>query len=250
MDSTIRVDAIAEIAGCDSFAAILKYCSENEVQTIVPTYVYTGTEYGDFHQIEKNLETLRDHLEKELDILLLDLVELKDQRLWWALNGRFMSTLFNKYGFFTPCIGCHLYVHLARIQLAKRLNCGIIISGERECHDRGIKINQTPDVIDTFVNVMSSVNIELVLPVWNIRTNKELRQYADWLWPEGDQQLSCILRGNYTSAENNSSCIDISLCAKYIDEFLLPVGKKLAAELLEGRDDYLSTIESVFKRDS
>ena len=38
---------IAEIAGKDSVSAVIKFMKENPGTVVIPTIVYTGTEYGD-----------------------------------------------------------------------------------------------------------------------------------------------------------------------------------------------------------
>ena len=54
-----------------------------------------------------------------------------------------MSELISRYQFFTPCIGCHFYLHASRIPLSLLLGRIPVVAGERETHDGAIKVNQT-----------------------------------------------------------------------------------------------------------
>ncbi|MCF8037391.1 MAG: hypothetical protein K9K62_11005, partial [Desulfobacteraceae bacterium] len=45
-------------------------------------------------------------------------------------------------GHYTPCTGCHLYLHAVRIPLARMLGNVPIIGGERESHSGKVKVNQ------------------------------------------------------------------------------------------------------------
>ncbi|MFZ3062894.1 MAG: hypothetical protein WA148_04000, partial [Actinomycetota bacterium] len=238
-----NIDAIVEIAGRDSFAAILKFCQENKVRTLLPTYVHTATEYGDFGETKRNVDMFREHLLKRFDVRLLDLVELENPRLWWALNGRFVSLLFQKFGFWTPCIGCHLYVHLMRVPLARKLAVKKIISGEREYHEGGTKLNQTRAAIDAYTKILRSVGVELVQPLENLSSSKVLTNILGQDWDEGDRQMSCVLSGNYRLSGKTGNCSDEKMQQSYIDDFLIPVGKKLSQNLLAGQDNFVQVVE-------
>jgi uncharacterized protein len=245
-----NIDAIVEIAGRDSFAAILKFCQENKVRTLLPTYVHTATEYGDFSEIKSNVDTLRKRLRERFGVRLLDLIELENPPLWWALNGRFVSLLFQKFGFWTPCIGCHLYVHLMRVPLARKLAVKKIVSGEREYHEGGTKLNQTRAAIDAYTKILQSVGVELVQPLENLSSTESLTKILGQDWGEGDRQMSCVLSGNYRlsgktepASPTGGNCIDENIQQRYINDFLIPVGKKLAKNLLTDKDDFIQIVE-------
>jgi len=132
--------AVVEIAGRDSVAAAVKSVEEELFTDLLPTYVYTGTEYGPWSSLEKAVERLWRRLP---EIRVHDLLVLGSPGFWQALNGRFISELMSRYGFYTPCVACHVYLHSARIPLALTLGKVPIVSGERERHDGAIKVNQT-----------------------------------------------------------------------------------------------------------
>jgi len=239
--------AIVEIAGRDSFAAAIKFSRENAVDTIYPTFAHTGTEFGDMEDVRRNVELLRRQLNKESGTGVDDLTELADYRLWRALNGRFISILIQKYGFYTPCIGCHLYVHLVRLPLTQKLGVNTLIAGEREYHEAGQKLNQTKCAIDAYKKVLESVGVDIVFPVRHLKDSSELMEYADWLWEEGGNQPQCVLSGNYRGAAGIDSGIDPEKQERFAEEFIVSVGKELASKIVKGDDDYIEIVETALK---
>ena len=137
-----NISAVLEIAGADAFAAAISYAASHPHTTMLPTYVHTGTEYGDFNIVESHVDQLKNDLKERFDVRLFDLTVSADTSLWHAINGRFMTAIRERFGFFSPCIGCHLYLHLMRIPEALRCDCGVVVAGERTKHDSGNKINQ------------------------------------------------------------------------------------------------------------
>lgn len=238
------MDGIVEIAGRDSIAAALKFCQENKVEALLPTYVHTGTEYGDFSEIKANVSSLKKKLVKDYGVSLLDLVELSNPSLWWAINGRFVASFFKKFGFWIPCLGCHLYLHLMRAPLAKQLGCQTIISGEREYHGKEVKLNQTKVAIDAYSEVLSSIGLTLALPIRHIQSNKEIKKILGEDWEGGTRQLSCVLSGNYRLLDS-SNCLAEDMGEDYIKRYLVPVGKRLAQALLAGEEDHLQIVGEV-----
>ncbi|MGA9178448.1 MAG: hypothetical protein WBZ05_14490, partial [Desulfobacterales bacterium] len=118
--------AMVEIAGRDSIAAAVKSIQQYGFTDLLPTYVYTGTEYGPWDIVNQALLRLRNRLPH---VRIHPLIVLGSPEFWKALNGIFISELFSIYGFYTPCIGCHLYLHSVRIPLALLLSNIPIISG-------------------------------------------------------------------------------------------------------------------------
>lgn len=235
-----------EIAGRDSIAAVLKFCQEHKAKALLPTYVHTGTEYGDFDDIKANTRFLKDRLAKDYGVSLLDLVELSSPSLWWAINGRYVSSFFKKFGFWIPCLGCHLYLHLMRAPLARQVDCRKIISGEREYHGKEVKLNQTRMAIDAYSEILESIGLTLVLPIRHVQSNEEIKRILGERWEGGTRQLNCLLSGNYRLVEGGN-CLTKDLEEDYIESYLIPVGKKLAQAVLAGGENYLQIVEEVLK---
>lgn len=211
--------AIVEIAGRDSIAAVIRACEIRPIKAIVPTIAYTGTEYGNWKVTFEKIDTLKDKLQKT-NIKVFDPIVLGSPKSWWILCGRFTAKLFNTLGFYSHCIGCHLYLHAIRIPLAKKLNCNLVIGGERESHDERIKINQIGIALDTYSAFLKRFGIDLFLPLRHIKSGKEIEAIIDKHWDEGDQQLECVLSKNYQEM-NGSVPLHEEAIKRFLDEFAL-----------------------------
>jgi hypothetical protein len=229
---------VAEIAGRDSVAAILKYCQSKRSVKIFPTYVHAPTEHGDFSIIENNVDDLGRALDERYSVKLENLIVMENPRLWGAINGRFISLFVKNFGFYSPCLGCHLYMHIMRAPLAFELESRKMISGERESHSGEIKLNQTAKAIDAYIEVLKSAGIELVLPIREIAQNAEIEKVVGKDWKASEKQMECVLSGNYRESMPSEDNLD-----KYLNKFLIPVGKRLVAALLEKNDNYLEIVK-------
>ncbi len=240
-----NVSAVLEIAGADAFAAAISYAATRPDSVMLPTYVHTGTEYGDFSVVEAHVVDLNKDLAERFNVKLLDLAVSADVSLWGALNGRFMTAIRDRFGFFSPCIGCHLYLHLMRIPSAKQYDCPVIVAGERTTHDSGGKINQTPRLLDCYQEVLGTVGLSLEFPVRDIADRSEIKALAPWLWEEGGEQMSCVLSGNYRLPDGTPIQIPEETERLFIDGFLLPVGKRLARMLSAGDKGFSPAVAEV-----
>lgn len=209
--------AIAEIAGRDSVAAVIKACRIRDIQAVVPTIAFTGTEYGKWNVPFGKTELMKEKLGKE-GIRVFDIIVLGSPRFWWKLCGRYATELFRKYGYFTPCLGCHLYFHAIRIPLAKMLHCTLVIGGERESHDGKVKVNQTGAALDAYSEFLNIFNLELFLPLRNVKSGREIEDILGQNWKEGEEQLSCVLSKNYQD-KDGKVIFDEAALKKYYHEF-------------------------------
>lgn len=200
---SFRNSAIAEIAGRDSIAAVIHACEIRELSAVIPTIAYTGTEYGDWSIPFEKTKFLRDRL-KGKGIKVYKPVLLGSPRFWWKLCGRYSVEFSKKYGFYSHCVGCHLYLHAIRIPLAKMLKSDIVIGGERESHDGRLKVNQIGVALDTYISFMKKFDIELFLPLRFIRSGKEIEEIIGSHWDEGKEQLECVLSKNYLNAKGEA----------------------------------------------
>jgi hypothetical protein len=223
--------AIVEIAGRDSVAAAVKSVEEESFTDLLPTYVYTGTEHGPWANVDEALERLAGRLP---EIRIHNLVVLGSPNFWQALCGRYMSELISRYGFFTPCVGCHLYLHSVRIPLALALGEVPIISGEREWHDGSIKLNQISEALDVYQDIAEDFGVHLLLPVRHITKGNRIAEILGFEWHQGKEQLDCVLSGNYRrldgSVEHTARQVQI-----YLEEFAKPCAKKIIESYTAGR---------------
>jgi len=225
--------AIAEIAGRDSIAAVLAAVEQYPLKAVLPTLAYTGTEYGDW---EIPLEKCR-YLAQRLsgaDIEVAGPVLLGAPRFWWLLCGRYISQLFRRFGFYTPCPACHLYFHALRIPLAKLTGAGFITGGSRESHDGRIKVNQTATALDACVKFVRGFGVELLLPLRHIESGGEIERILGRSWDEEGEQLQCVLSGNYRNGEA-AIAFDERDLQRFFDEFALPLAAEIVRDYLEGK---------------
>jgi hypothetical protein len=194
--------AIVEIAGRDSIAAALEATRKRDFKALLPTIAYTGTEFGDWETPFKKTDLLKEALSEKGLKVFAPLV-LGAPRLWWRLCGRYTTHLFKAFGFYSPCVGCHLYLHALRIPLAKKIKCSVIIGGERESHEGRIKINQISVALDAYVSFARTFDIELFLPLRKIAKNEHIETIIDQPWEEGTEQLECVLSKNYVDRKGD-----------------------------------------------
>jgi len=223
--------AIVEMAGRDSVAAAIKGIEEYEFSDLLPTYVYTGTEFGNWQSVINAIERLKQKLPKEIRVH--DLLVFGSPGFWQALNGRYASDLMNKYGFYTPCIGCHLYLHTTRIPLAVLLGNRPIIAGERENHDGSIKINQISKALDSYEDLAGRLKISLLMPLRQRKDGSQIEKIIGSDWKQDKDQPGCVLSGNYRDPQGNNM-IKKQDAVNLLDNFLVPCAEKIIGVYLEG----------------
>lgn len=237
--------AIASLAGRDSVAAIVQAVRDRGFTTIVPTSIATGTEYGSLDEVDAALSYTRDILGPDVEVL--DAVRFGSPRLWAALNGRFASEVRERFGMNSPCMACHLYVHMARVPLALSLGALPIITGERDTHDGAIKLSQTVDSIDAEVRVLARAGVELLVPIREY-SHAQVDQLVPG-WNPGERQLSCVHSGNYRRTDGTTD-YDRSAHQRYVAEFYEPAGNAVVDAWLSGDldPDYEGLVRGVIER--
>lgn len=214
---------VAEFAGRDSLVAIIKAFEEEDINYIFPVASMAPTEYGEISNLEENYRFLKARV-KELygdKKTLLPIEVYSDNKLWKELAGNNIGHIIEEFGFYTPCIACHMYFHLLKIPYANKYSKRIV-SGERVSHEGVYKINQSDMVIGKFKNILSQLEIELITPVKDIEDNREI---IDILGIDKDiKHLTCAFSGNYV--DNSRVFIDEKYIEKYIDNDLYKKVKK------------------------
>ena len=227
---------IGEMAGRDSVAAILKVMEQDGVDQVLPVVTFAPVEYGETLVMEENHKLLcrqvRDRFggKKEMGPLLYD----SNQALWQVLNGVYTSEIQQRYGFYTPCIACHAYVHLMRMPIARKLG-RIVISGERESHDGRVKANQLGICLDSYQRILRHFDVELLIPLRHMKDGKEVEDLIGWEWAEGKAQPQCLFSGNDRDARGQS-LIEESQIPAFLSGFLEPMCRTLGSLLLENPD--------------
>lgn len=228
--------AIVELAGRDSVAAALEAVKQHDLRALLPTYVYTGSEHGPFSWIKEALARLTSRL--PADVQVLEPLIMGSPGFWRALNGGLIGVLNNRYGLSPACVGCHLYLHAARIPLARLLGVdgkgAPIISGERESHDNKVKLNQVAPALDAYAGLCSEFNVELISPIRRVADGSLIEEILGMTWPEGGEQLGCVLSGNYRDGDGEV-VFDPKALTAFLEEFALPLTRKVIDAYLAGR---------------
>ncbi len=215
--------AVAEIAGRDSFAAILKAVEEESIRAVLPSIAYTGTEYGNWRTPFEKLAGLKERLGR-MGVEILDPVVLGDPATWNLLCGRSVVSHIRAYGFYSPCIGCHFYLHSLRVPLASLLNSRTIIAGERERHDGKVKLNQIRVVLDAYTALLDGFGVRLLLPLRYVNSGDDIKAILKDDWKEGKEQLSCVFSKNYIDNKGRIT-YDEGLIRRFLDGFAIPTAR-------------------------
>ncbi|MBU1155125.1 MAG: hypothetical protein KJ921_04715 [Proteobacteria bacterium] len=230
--------AVVELAGRDSVAAALKAVDEMGLNILVPTYVYTGSEHGAWDEVPQAWQRLRDRLPAGVE--LTPLLVMGSPRFWRALNGRYLQELTRRFGFSPVCPGCHLYLHAARIPLAKRLGGVVVVAGERLSHDGREKLNQVAPAQEAYQELFRGFGLELDLPLAHVSSGREIEEILGLSWPESGDQLGCVFSGNYLEP-GGAQGVSLDSLRSYFQRFALPLAQEVTAAYLEGQTpDHLS----------
>ena len=238
---------IAAIAGRDSVAATVAACREEGFSAVLPTVVLTGTEYGDPDAPLAAVGLLRELLHGEADVL--DPTRFGSPALWAALNGRFAAEIAERYGLGSPCLACHLYVHLMRVPLSWALGSVPVVTGERDTHDGRLKLSQTSASIDAETRVLAHAGVELLAPVRE-RPTAEIDVLVGGRWTGQDDGWACVHVDNYVRLDG-SIRLDTERYLRYVGEFLEPCGIAVVDSWRAGGEgstpDYAAIVRGVLE---
>lgn len=224
--------AVVEIAGRDSIAAAIRACDVRRIGGLVPTIAYTATEYGNWETPLEKIGILQERVNAR-SIRVFDPIVVGYPKFWWKLCGRYATDFMKKYGFYSHCVGCHLYFHAVRIPFAKKVGARLVIGGERESHDARIKINQIKLSLDAYRTFMERFGVELMLPIRYVTTSEEIESIVGVRWNEGEEQLSCVLSKNYLEADGSVTVHEEAI-SRYLSEYALPTAEDVIKKYLEG----------------
>lgn len=210
---------IAEIAGKDSIAAVHMFIRTHANSKIIPSIVYTRTEYGGFESYFHSLKYLK-KFGNSYGIDFKEIHYLYNEKLWNIICVKYQYQLHEKYGFYTPCIMCHLFTHLMRIPSCYNYGTTGIITGERFFHSSKIKINQHPLTVECFKKVMDYSGIGLIQPLLDIAdTNIIDKEIGDIDIILHANDTKCILSGNL-----HGYVIDEEMLKIFLDDYVYKIG--------------------------
>lgn len=151
--------------------------------------------------------------------------------------------LLKEYGYYRPCIGCHAYLRIIRIPLAKHLG-GKIISGERLYHNGDFKIDQIEEVLNVYSKICRDFDVELILPIRYIREGKKIKEIIGEEWEQGEKQFSCVFSGNYRD-KDGKVIFDKEGILKMLNEFIYPASVEILKEGYKGNFNYLNIVKKL-----
>ena len=211
---------ILEISGLDSFGAAILFSKNTKNTILIPTMAIIPTEHGDRNiTIRQAARVLNKRLECDF---INPFVKLCDLRLWSILNGRYIASLIKAFGTYSPCIGCHVYVHTLRVALAKMIGVKMIITGERLMHDEKVKINQTSISLSAHEEFFNEYGIMLKLPLKDIHEGEKIKTIVGVPYKK-DDELCCVFQSNLY--DQRGTVFDISKLEQYYCQFVIPVAK-------------------------
>jgi hypothetical protein len=227
--------AVIEIAGRDSVAAALRAAAANGYDLFLPTIAYTGTEFGDWRTAFEKVTFLAERLAASgAGTDVLPPVALGAPALWRVLCGRHLLALYRRFGFYTPCVGCHLYLHAIRIPLAKQTGCDVVVGGERESHDDRVKLNQIPRALDAYVDFLGRFGVVLALPLRHVASGAAVQELVGRDWRDGEKHVECVLSRNYVEPAGGVPYGEDAI-GRSLEEFAFPLLERAINAYLAGR---------------
>jgi hypothetical protein len=226
--------ALADFAGRDSVAAAMAWLAEHEVGTLLPVGDVVPTRYGDWSVYEDNWLRMRDHIRRRHPaVLVAPWFVLEDVDFWRLLNGRYLNELIRAFGFFTPCLGCHLHFYAMRAVLGQALGASVLLSGEKELHGRKRKANQSAPAVEGYAAFSAAHGVDHHFPIHAIRTDAEIETLLGDGWREGERQLQCVMSGNDQGLDG-APTMSAEQIRAYMFEFAVPLATRIVALRRDG----------------
>jgi hypothetical protein len=231
--------AVGEICGIESIPVVQSVLERTSIDAFLPTIVYTGTEYGNWHVLLAKLSSLKKVVEKSLRIYCLDPVILGAPSFWWALNGRFLCELKKRFNFYSPCLGCRLYSLAVRVPFCKQIGCMMVISGIISRRSEEYAINPSEEVMHYCKTLLSSFGINLI-------KSEDEKNSIEQVMASVSSDISnicssCIFKDNYQML--SSFLRELPDNKKYFEQFAIPAAAKIISRALAGKkNNYLHEV--------
>jgi hypothetical protein len=218
--------AVAEIEGPADIQALRELLKHHRPDGLLPTFSYTGTEYGDWAQLGNMAATMKKTFEKELNIYVAEPVVLGSTALWKALREAHEGEVKRRFGFDCSCLGCRLYSYVLRVPLCKKVDARFFIPSLHGLIQRGCPAHTAPIERKYFTFLMSGYGID----VWHQGLN------CDQTVDEGTC-LACVL----TPEEGNGMTHE--KLTRYFESFALPAAGGILSLAVSGAQvDYARII--------
>lgn len=220
---------LTDFAGRDSIAACMQILKDEEIDTIIPVGDIVPSRYGDTDSYSQNWNTLEQIIKnKHAGIDLKPWFIIDGQDFWKTLNQRYVQQIMGKFGWFTPCIGCHFHFYAMRTVLVEILGHGkvILASGEKRLHKSGKrKANQTDAAVKAYGKFSLERGVDHRFPIHDFEFEEQIGSLIGAEWKEGSSQMSCIHSGN-DQDENGQLKFTEEQISEIMTDYILPMGKK------------------------
>ena len=223
---------LTDFAGRDSVAAAMAWMETHDVGLLIPVGDVVPTRFGDWDVYESNWISLREQVAKRFpEVVVAPWFVMSDVDAWRLLNGRYMGELIDAFGFFTPCLGCHLHFYMMRTVLAHVVGANALISGEKELHRNGRrKANQTQQAVDAYATFSDGHGVRQQFPIHKVTSEDEMARLLGDGWQEGERQLPCVNSGNDRGFDGRLKMTPEQI-ERYMNGFAVP----LASQIVEFR---------------
>jgi hypothetical protein len=88
-----------------------------------------------------------------------------------------------------------------------------------------LKVNQTATALNCYQDLATHFGVSLLLPLRHMDDGKEIETILGFHWKQDDEQLGCVLSGNYKNLENRVTITEKQVQA-YLKEFAFPLALK------------------------
>lgn len=220
---------LTDFAGRDSIAACIQILNDEEIDTIIPIGDIVPSRYGGTDSYSQNWNTLAQLVKNNhVGVDLKPWFIVDGQDFWKTLNQRYVQQITGKFGWFTPCLGCHFHFYAMRSVLVEILGHYTIIlaSGEKRLHKNGKrKANQTDAAVKSYGKFSHERGIDHRFPIHNFEFEEQITSLVGAEWKEGGSQMSCIHSGN-DQDDNGQLKFTEEQISEMMSEYIIPMGKK------------------------
>lgn len=245
-NSDIRECYIAEISGKDSLAAVVRFMdsafANKKYVRIIPTVALTGTEIsrtGDilelYYDSIYSLKCYSERLNEKNAYIKFEMLQvIQDYSLWTHLCSTWTKQVGYVFPGASPCITCHLYLHLLRVPLYIRESAVGIITGERYMHEDTLKSNQQEKTLDIYQEIFNSYDNDRCKLLFErpIVTYSEDQNVEDLLLNgeinRASSNIDCIVRDKPNSriqSQGDKRCKEIEDLNDYLIRYVKPLGE-------------------------
>ena len=211
---------ISEVAGKDSIAGLIQASREYNIKNLLGVGIFHRSFFGNILEPNEHFEYAKE-LISQIDFDSTNFLYLDVSNLFDRLIIRNMAIVQKYFGYYSPCPPCHLFFHMMRIPIAKYYGITKIITGERELHGDHKKLNQIPEVLSLFKDLLEKAGIELIQPIRKIRNDEEIFELLGNSWKSAEP-FKCSFSKNYYD-ETGEIPFKIPTILKSLENFYYPL---------------------------